>query len=65
MAKLGKFWQAEMLGIDMGALERERPEYVVERERPVVSWAEEFERLDYVRRVELARKARAVLLSNG
>lgn len=51
---LSRFWQAEMLGID---IEKLQDELFEERREPVfTSWAEEFERLDYERRLRLARE---------
>lgn len=60
---LGRFWQAEMLGIDMAKLEAEReikPAPIVEMSG---SWARRFELLDYERRVQIAAAARRAKLN--
>lgn len=66
---MSKYWQAEMLGIDMAKLQAEReikpaPEI---KPGPIVkmsgSWAAHFERLDYERKMALAAAARRAKLN--
>lgn len=59
---MSKYWQAEMLGIDMAKLFAEREIVREVKPAPIVkmsgSWALRFERLDYERRIALAAAAR-------
>lgn len=60
---MSKYWQAEMLGIDMAKLQAEREI----KPGPIVkmsgSWAAHFERLDYERKMALAAAARRAKLN--
>lgn len=60
---MGRYWQAEMLGIDMAKLQAEReikPGPVVKMSGP---WAMRFAQLDYERRVQIAAAARRAKLN--
>jgi hypothetical protein len=60
---MSKYWQAEMLGIDMAKLQAEREI----KPGPIVkmsgSWAAHFERLDYERKMGIAAAARRAKLN--
>jgi len=60
---LSRYWQAEMLGIDMAALEAEREIKPGPVAKMSGSWSAYFDRLSYERNLDIARAARRVKLN--